>query len=335
MPVDLNEVGRVQALVSVDVHPRVDGQIVKVPIKAGQSVKAGQLLFQLDPREIDAQLGQARATVAKDRSALESLQHDIDRYQPMAEQGYVSQQQLQQTQDALASAQSQLQADTAQLQRLQVQRSYYDIHAPIDGRIGPLILNVGSQVLSSGTTALVKINKLSPIYVVFSVPQDQLPALRKAMTAGEVPVSVDVAGGRHIDHGHLAYIDNTIDPTTNTLSVRALFANGDDGLWPGQYVTVTVTLSVQPDAVVIPETALQTGQDGSFVFVLQGDHTVRATPVTVDRNIGQQVVIAKGVDVGEQVVVRGQLRLSSGARVKVRPSAPASAVQESGTGPDS
>jgi Membrane-fusion protein len=150
-----------------------------------------------------------------------------------------------------------------------------------------------------------------------------------------VPVSVDAAGGQHVDHGHVAYIDNAIDPTTNTLLVRALFANAGDSLWPGQYVTATATLSVQHDATVIPATALQTSQDGPFVFALQSDGTVRTVPVELDRSVGQQVVLARGLSSGDRVVVRGQLRLSNGAHVEVKPAAPASTLEEAGTEPDS
>jgi len=338
VPLQLAEVGRVQALVSVALHTRVDGQIAEVPVEAGQRVAKGQLLFKLDSREIDAQIAQAHATVAKDRATADGLHHDLQRYAPMAQKGYVSRQQLQQTEDQFDAARAQQQADAAQLRQLQVQRSYYDIRAPIPGRIGPLVLNLGSQVTTTSTTPLVTINKLSPIYVVFAVPQEQLPALRRAMAAGRVPVSVKAADGTVIGGGRIAYLDNTIDPGSNTLSVHARFDNHDERLWPGEYVNVTATLGQQADARVIPLTALQTSQDGPFVFVLQPDGTVRATPVKVDRNAGASVVISDGLSPGQKVVTEGQLRLSDGARVTVReasPAAPSSAPAGAQAGPKS
>jgi multidrug efflux system membrane fusion protein len=216
---------------------------------------------------------------------------------------------------------------------MRVQLSYMQISAPISGRIGTIGSRLGASVRSADATPLVTINQLDPIYVNFSVPQRDLAALQDAIGAGTVPVRVAIAGREgHPLEGTVAYIDNTIDAATGTLAVRASIPNPDRHLWPGQFVNVTATVRVDQKALVIPTEALQTGQDGTFVFIVKPDMTATARKVVVDRTMGDDTVIRSGLEQGERVVVNGQLRLTEGTRVEIRPPAPAAPASSAGAG---
>jgi multidrug efflux system membrane fusion protein len=334
MPIEISTIGRVQTIASVAVRSRIDGVIAAVDATDGQEVKAGDVLFSFDSRALEAAVLQAKATLARDRAQLENAKRDVERLRPLSQRDFVSRQQFDQTQTNAAMLAATVQADEAQLQSAEVQLSYATIRAPIDGRLGTINFKLGNSIKANDTTPLVTLNQIRPIYVAFSVPQAQFPAIRAAEAKG--PLEVDAAASGDADaalRGKLAYAENAIDPTTNTLSLKATFANEENRLWPGQFVNATLILGIERDAIVVPAEAVQAGQNSPFVFVLkEEDSTVEVRPVTVDRTIGSEAVIAKGVAAGEKVVVNGQIRLENGTKVAVRPADEATPKQQEPAG---
>ncbi|HEX2886923.1 efflux RND transporter periplasmic adaptor subunit [Vineibacter terrae] len=322
MPVLIDAIGHVETQQSVVVRSRIDGVVDKVWVEDGQEVRAGDRLITLDARQAQAALAQAEGAVLRDKAQLENARRDLARLEPLARAGAVSRQLLDQAVGNVAALEGTLAADQAQVESSKVQLSYTEIRAPIGGRIGTIGTRLGTSVRAADATAVVTINQLDPIYVNYAVPQRELAALQDAMTAGSVPVRVVVAGREKQPlEGKVAYIDNTIDATSGTLSVRATVANPDRRLWPGQFVNTTTTVRIDQQAVVIPAEALQTGQNGTFVFLIKPDMTVTTRPVVVDRVLGDSAVIRSGIAAGDKVVTSGQLRLSEGSKVEIRPPA--------------
>ncbi|HKF73407.1 MAG TPA: efflux RND transporter periplasmic adaptor subunit [Stellaceae bacterium] len=330
MPVRLDAIGTVQPIATVAVKSRVDGQIAEVKISDGQAVKTGDVLFILDTRAASAQLMQAEAALAKDRAQLENAKRDVARFKPLTEKEFVSRQQFDTAQTNAAALEATLLADQATVDNFKVQLSYYTIRSPMDGRVGTIGLKTGNAVKAQDTISLVTINQIKPIYASYAVPQRELPGVRAAMSSGTVPVQATVPGdpGPPIT-GKIFFFDNQIDPTTGTISLKAIFDNADERLWPGEFVNVSTTLRVDPDAIVVPASAVQVGQTGSFVYVVKADNTVEFRPVTVSRTINNESVITKGLNGDERVVTDGQLRLTNGSRVEIRTSNTAGAVAES------
>jgi membrane fusion protein, multidrug efflux system len=322
MPVRVDAIGTVQPIATVAVKSRVDGEIAEVKISDGQAVKAGDVLFVLDTRAAEAQLKQAEATLVKDRAQLENAKRDVGRYKPLTEKEFVSRQQLDTAQTNVASLEATVLADQAIIDTFKVQLTYYTIRSPLDGRVGTIALKTGNAVKAQDTISLVTINQIKPIYVSYAVPQRELPGIRAAVGAGTVPVQASVPGdlGTPIN-GKIFFFDNQIDPTTGTISLKAIFDNADERLWPGEFVNVSSTLRVETDAVTVPSSAVQVGQNGSYVFVVKQDNTVEMRPVTVNRTVGNESVISKGLNADERVVTDGQLRLTNGSRVEIRTSA--------------
>jgi len=330
MPVRLDAIGTVQPIATVAVKSRVDGQIAEVKISDGQAVKTGDVLFILDTRAASAQLMQAEAALAKDRAQLENAKRDVARFKPLTEKEFVSRQQFDTAQTNAAALEATLLADQATVDNFKVQLSYYTIRSPMDGRVGTIGLKTGNAVKAQDTISLVTINQIKPIYASYAVPQRELPGVRAAMSGGTVPVQATVPGdpGPPIT-GKIFFFDNQIDPTTGTISLKAIFDNADERLWPGEFVNVSTTLRVDPDAIVVPASAVQVGQTGSFVYVVKADNTVEFRPVTVSRTINNESVITKGLNGDERVVTDGQLRLTNGSRVEIRTSNTAGTVAES------
>jgi multidrug efflux system membrane fusion protein len=320
MPVELSTIGRVQTVASVAVRSRIDGVITGVNVADGQEVKAGEILFTLDDRALQAALHQTQAALARDKAQLDNAKRDVDRIAPLAQRDFVSRQALDQARTNVAALEATVQSDQAQVEAAQVQLSYTAIRAPFAGRLGTISFKIGNSIKANDTTSLVTLNQIRPIYVSFSLPQTNFAAIQQAMAKHALGVDASVPGDPAAPlSGQVAYIENLIDPTTNTLSVKASFGNADNRLWPGQFVNVTMTLGVQPDAVVVPAEAVQAGQNTSFVYVVKEDSTVEARPVTIDRTVGAETVIATGVAAGDKVVVNGQLRLDNGTKVEIRP----------------
>jgi len=321
MPVRIDAIGTVQPIATVAVKSRVDGEIAEVKISDGQAVKAGDVLFVLDTRAAEAQLKQAEATLAKDRVQLENAKRDVNRLKPLSEKEFVSRQQLDTAQTTSAALEATVLADQAIIDTFKVQLTYYTIRSPMDGRVGTIALKTGNAVKAQDTISLVTINQIKPIYVSYAVPQRELPGIRAAVGAGTVPVQAIAPGDRGAPiSGKIFFFDNQIDPTTGTISLKAIFDNADERLWPGEFVNVSSTLRVEADAITVPSSAVQVGQTGNYVFVVKSDNTVEMRPVMVDRTVGKESVISKGLTIDERVVTDGQLRLTNGSRVEVRTS---------------
>jgi multidrug efflux system membrane fusion protein len=318
--VRLDAIGTVQPIATVVVKSRIDGQIVKVPIRDGQEVKAGDTLFVLDSRAVEAQIRQAEAQLARDRAQLANAKHEADRQAQLVSKNYTATATYETAQTNAVTMEATLRADEAGLDNMKVQLSYYTITTPIDGRVGAVLLKAGNNVKANDTITLATVNQLHPIYVAFSVPQRQLPAIRDAASGHDLMVTAQAPGdGGPLETGKLAFIDNAVDATTGTIVLKAVFDNTKDRLWPGQFVNTSLTLRVESDALVIPTQAVQVGQNGSYVYVVRADKTAEPRDVTVGRAVGSDSVIAKGLTEGEQVVVDGQLRLTKGTLVEPRP----------------
>ena len=304
MPVRVDTIGTVQTIANVVVKSRVDGYITDVLIKDGQFVKAGEVMFKLDDRAARAQLEQMKAQ-------LENAKRDVTRYRPLVAQAFVSRQ-------VYDTAVANEQALQAQVDDLQAQLSYYTIVAPIDGRAGIINIKDGNSI-KANDLPFVTINQISPIYVGFTLPQSELPGLRDAMAKGPVAVEVEPGGdsGTPIT-GKLAFFDNTVDVNSGTIAAKAIFDNNQQRLWPGQFVNVSVTERVDPDALTVPASAVLVGQNTSYVYVIKNGHTAQMRPVTVARTIDGASVISAGLTAGEQVATDGQLRLTNGSKVEIR-----------------
>ena len=316
MPAVLDVVGSAQAMASVPLKTRVDSMIDKVLVSEGDRVKAGQAIFQLDDRAVKAQVAQARAVLARDEAQLTLLRSDLERTEQLVQTKTKSSRDLESAKTLLAAQLATIEADRAALQNLEVQASWYVISSPIEGRVGSIALKAGTAIRANDSSLLATVNQLDPIYVAFSVPQASIPALREAMVQGEVAVSVHLpnSGGAPLG-GRIAYIENMLDAASGTLGVKAAVANPDERLLPGEFVQVRAVLRTDPTALVVPDQAIQLGQNGTFVYVVKDDATAEARRITVDRTVDRLSVVSKGLTAGEKVVTDGQLRLFPGAAV--------------------
>jgi multidrug efflux system membrane fusion protein len=305
-------VGTVEAIATVEVRAQVTGQIERILFAPGQAVKKGEPLFALDARPFTAALKQAEAVAARDRAQADDAKAQRTRLQNLFNRGIVPRDQLE-TQSASATAlEATLAADLAQVEQARLNLQYTRIAAPITGRTGALLAHVGDLVKANDTNPLVTINQLSPIYVSFAVPGRMLTDIRRQESRGPLPVRTkgDVAA-----EGKVTFIDNAVDPTTATINLKATFPNTDSQLWPGLFVPVAMDLSAQPNAIVVPAIAVQPSQQGPYVYVVKNDRTVEMRRVEVDRQQGDETIIARGLAGGEEVVTEGQLRLRPGVAV--------------------
>ncbi len=317
VPYRLEALGTVQPLISLPVRSRVDSQIEKVHFKDGDPVKAGDILFTLDSRTIEAQLKQSEAQLARDQAQLEKALRDVERISGLLERKVASPVQLADARTNADVLKATVAQDEAQLQNLRVLRSYYEIHSPVTGRIGVSGVRPGTVVRATSDTApaLATVNQLSPIYVVFAIPERYLPELR--MTGDKARVEAGPEGPAPVE-GRVAGVDNAVDSTTGTIKVLGLFENKDEVLWPGSLVAVRLTLRIDQNVVVVPSMAVQTGQRGTFVYVIEsGIALIR--PVKVIRTSAGETVLSEGLAGNETVVTDGQLALRDRARVEVRP----------------
>lgn len=313
MPIRLQALGTVEAIVTVPIRSRVAASVDAVRFADGASVKEGDVLFELDARVVDAQIRQAEATLARDKAQLDKVRRDVERYTGLAARNAVSQVQVEDARTAVDVQDATVQQDEANLQSLKVQRGYYTIRAPATGRMGVATARPGTVIRVEDILATVR--QTSPIYVAFGVPERYIGDLRASKDA---KVSISLQGsGETVDGGRVAVLDNTVDPQTGTLTARALFANEDERLWPGTLGAVTVTLGQQGGVVAVPAEAIQNGQNGTFVFVLDGD-IAKVRPVSVARTVDGEAVVTRGLEGGETVVTDGQLSLRNGARVSVK-----------------
>ncbi len=317
VPVFLQGIGTVQAYNSVAVKSRVDGQIVKIDFNEGQEVKQGDPLLQIDPRPYQAQLEQAEAAKQKDEAQLAGAQLDLERYQKLLGTGYQTRQSYDNQKALVAQLQAAITGDEAQIDTAKLNLSYADVRAPISGRLGARLVDVGNIVRASDSTGLVTINQLRPIFVSFTLPQDQAHKVRERQPIA--PLEVQAYGDDNktqLAIGKLTLIDNTIDQPTGTIHLKATFANADERLWPGEFVNVRVVLNMRKDVPTVPAQTVQEGANGHYAYVIRKDDTVERRPVEVAAVQGGLAVIAKGLSPGEKVVVDGQYRLTEGARVR-------------------
>ncbi len=320
MPVTLHTVGTVMASSTVDIRSQVTGELMTVGFTEGQDVKAGQTLFALDPRPLQATLNQAQAVLTRDTAQAKNADELLRHSEELLGQGLVARVDRDTLAASAAALHGTLAADRAAVENAQLQLQFTKIAAPISGRTGALLAHPGALVRANDTTPLVTINQTSPIHVAFTVPSRLLVKLRADQTKGALRVDATVPGAAQTTvRGRLGFIDNTVDAGTDTIKVKGTFENTDRQLWPGQYVDVTLQLSVEPHAIVIPTAAIQASQQGQFVYVLKADQTVEARPVRVSWTDGGATVIQTGLAKGEQVVTDGQLRLAPGVKVTVKP----------------
>ena len=318
MPVLLNAIGTVQAFNNVTIKSRVDGQIVKIQFNEGQDVKAGAPLLQIDPRPYQAAVEQAQAAKEKDQAQLAMAQQDLARWSGLVASGYKSRQTLEQTQAQAAQLHASIKGDEAQINNARLNLEYAEIRAPIDGRLGARLVDVGNMVRANDAAGLVTIAQLNPIFVSFTVPQEHLHKIREKQAGG--PLLVQTLGGDNktlLSEGKLTVIDNAVDQPTGTIRLKARFANADEQLWPGEFVNVRLVLMTRKGVPTVPAQTVQAGPGGSYAYVIKSDSTVERRPVEIAAVQDGVAVIATGLSPGDQVVVEGQYRLTNGARVRV------------------
>lgn len=320
VPLALTAIGNVQAYNSVLVRALATGEVKQVWFHEGQPVHKGQPLFEIDAGPAQALLQQAEAAYDRDRVQAANAAAEARRYAGLLKQGFVTREQAEQMQTSAASLNATLAADNAAIANAKISLGYTHIVSPIDGVAGALQVNIGNLVKSADQTPMVVINQVSPIYVQFSVPEGSVDDVRRFRTIHPLTVSARPHGMGNAVEGKLTFIDNAVDATTGTLMLKGTFANQDGRLVPGEYVDVTLTLDKQPNALTVPATAVQTGQNGTFVFVVKDDQTVTVRPIKLQRQAGEVAVITEGLKPGEQVVTDGQLQLVEGAKVRLRES---------------
>ncbi|MFQ5667771.1 MAG: efflux RND transporter periplasmic adaptor subunit, partial [Candidatus Binatia bacterium] len=318
VPVQLRAIGTVEPFSTVSIKSRVEGQLLAVHFHEGQPVHKGDLLFTVDPRPFKATLRQAEANLARDVAEAKNAAADAKRRTRLFARGFVSKDEYDQARTAAAARRAVVNADRATVDNARLRLQYCYIRSPMDGRVGQLLVHEGNVVKKNDTTLAV-INQLHPVYVAFSVPEQQLPVIRQRAAA--TTLQVQAFAPPHNTHpalGRLSFINNAVDTRTGTILLKGRFANDDETLWPGQFVDVALTLGTRTDALLVPAQAIQTGQQGQYVFVVTPDLTAEVRPVVTGERIGQEVIVAKGLAPGERVVTDGQIRLAAGFKVQLK-----------------
>jgi membrane fusion protein, multidrug efflux system len=317
IPVNLTAIGSASAYSTVSVESQVNAELEQVHIKEGQFVKKGELLFSLDARPFQASLEQAQANLAKDQAQAQLDQVQAERYKALYDEGVGTREQYDQQQSTYVAQLAAVRADQAAVVSAQLQVSYCSIYAPVSGRTGALQVYPGNIVKAETTPAMIVINQVNPIYMSFSVPQQYLGDVQKFMARGALRVEATPYGETKPEIGTLTFVDNSVDNTTGTVALKATFENADYKLWPGQFSTVLLRLAEQENATVVPTQAVQTGQDGEYIYVVKSDMTVEKRDVKTGRTVGAETEILSGVQPGDTVVTDGQLRLIPGMKVHI------------------
>jgi len=324
LPLRLPAVGQTQAAATVTVRSRVDGQLLEAAFQEGQMVRKGDVLFRIDPRPLEASLNQAQANLGRDQAQLDKARLQLTRNQGLAPKGYVSTENLEDARAASEALEATVKADQAAVELARLQLAYATLHAPIDGLAGARLADPGNLV-KTNDTALVTINQIEPIYVAFALPERHLAEVRRLLAAGALRVEAQPQDGGPPVSGAVGFLDNKVDPTTGTIGLRATFPNTDHRLLPGQFVTLDLALGELGGTLVVPSRAVQVGQKGEQVYVVTPEGTAELRPVTLGPRVAEETAIRTGLAVGDRVVIDGQMRLTSGAKVEVRQ--PAAGVQ--------
>jgi multidrug efflux system membrane fusion protein len=315
VPVEITTVGTVEAYRSITVAPLVTGQIQDISFREGQDVKKGDLLFTIEPSSFREELRKAEATLAKEQAQLKNYEAEAARYDFLMEKGAVSKSEYDKNKTSAAVQEAFVASCKAAVEDAKLKLTYCSVRAPIDGRAGAYQVNKGT-VVTANSTSLVSLNQMVPVYVKFTVPEKWFPEIKKYNATGSLAVKASLSGySEREKDGKLEFIDNTVDPETGVIRLKALFPNTDRFLWPGQFVNVSLWLTIEQGAVVVPAAAVQLAQDSKYVFVVGADKTVRRSPVVVDRLYGKEAVIAGGVKAGDLVVTDGHFKLREGFKV--------------------
>lgn len=340
VPIQLHAVGNVEAYSTVEIRPQVDGELDRIYFKEGDSVKKGDMLFLLDARPFEYTLRESEANMARDMAQMKKAKEDARRYEDLVKRGVVSEQQYEQYRADYQALEAAVRADSATIEKAKLDIEYCSIRSPIDGRIGEILMDVGNTVEERSTTLAV-INQTMPVYVNFSLPEQYLSDIRNYLAAegslavyAYIPKGKSSSPGGALDKdaasgtgtqtesqpaaGELSFINNEVNEATGTIMLKGIFENDDEALWPGKFVNVSLTLTTQEDAVIVPAKAVQTGRDGTYVFVVTSELTVESRPVVEGAKSGQDVVILEGLKPGERVVTEGHLRLAPGVKVTIK-----------------
>jgi multidrug efflux system membrane fusion protein len=319
MPVRIEAVGNIQALAVVAIRPRVEGEVLQVHIREGQEVAQGDALFTLDARMAEANKRQAEANLARDKAQLDRARADLVRYTELLKAGSATKQKVEQSQAEAAQAEAAVKSDLAAIDNARLTMGYATIKALVPGRTGTINAKLGSLAKPGDAQSMVTITQMRPINVAFSVAESYLPRIRAAMAAGPLETVVTSTADPTLRAvGQLSFIDSAIDTTTGTIGLKATFANDDTRLWPGQFVNVTLTLGIEDKALTIPAEAVQSGQNGTFVFAVDEQAKASIVPIRVDRVLDGSAIITDGLKPGAKVVTQGQMRLAPGLTVSER-----------------
>lgn len=337
IPVQINVIGNVEAYQTVQIRSQVNGQIEHIFFKEGQDVNQGQLLFQLDKRPFQADLEKAIGNLRHDEATAENSRLQAERYTALEKQGVTSREQADLQRAQAKADDSAVKADQAAVDAARVQLQYTDIKAPINARTGALMINLGNLVKANDTPFLVQLNQVTPIYVTFSIPETSLGEVRRYSTSRPLKVLAYPKGQSSPAEGRLTFIDNGVDTQTGTVKLKATFVNKDRRLWPGEFVDAALELSVQKNAIVVPTKAVQTGQQGEYVYVVTADSTAEPRLVKTSGTYQDLTLVADGLKTGERVIVNGQLRVAPNAKVVVQSTTsgktPSNAEAATGTAP--
>jgi membrane fusion protein, multidrug efflux system len=322
VPIELSAISTGEAYSTVSIKGQVNAVLKEVHFKQGDFVKKGDLLFTLDARPFQASLAQAQANLDRDKAQADLTVVQAERYKKLYNEGIAPKEQYDQMQANAAAQKGSVHADEAAVESAKLQLQYCAIYSPVDGRTGALQVYPGNLVKENDVPVLVVINQIAPLYEDFSVPEQYLGVIKKYMAGGRLQIEATPYGDTVPEPGYLTFVDNTVDNTTGTIKLKGTFANADHRLWPGQFSTASLRLSEDENATVVPTQAVQTGQTGDFVFVINPDQRAESRPVKVARTLGAEAVIAKGIEPGETVVTDGQLRLIPGVKVQIKTASP-------------
>ena len=317
MPVQVMAVGAVEAVASVRVKPQVAGLLLKVHFQEGQTVRKGDLLFTIDPRPYQAAVAKAKANLTKNLAQAKTARELAARYENLVKKDYVTEEQYDQVRTNAEALEASVQGDRAEISNAQLQLNYCTIRSPITGKTGNLQVHAGN-VVKANETDMVQIHQTDPMYVTFSVPEEHLNEIRKHESQGSLQIIVTDKAGNNPVTGELTFINNEVNQNTGTIVLKGTFPNSTNFLWPGEFTNVSMRLTTRPNSTVVPAQAVETGQQGQYVYVVKQDMTAEVRPVTVGATVGQETIIVKGLQPGETVVTDGQLRLLPGAKVEFK-----------------